>query len=228
MKTATRAKELQFVATSSAGRVSAVLILPKRSEWLLVFGHGAGAGMRHKFLEAICWRLAGHGIGTFRYQFPYMEKGFRRPDPKPVLLATVLSAIETAEGLAKGVPLLAGGKSMGGRMTSMAMAEKNSSAVRGLVFFGFPLHPSGLPSTGRAEHLSNVALPMLFLQGTRDSLADLNLLKPICKKLGKRVYLHVIDGADHSFHVLRRSGKTDGEVLDELTATTSTWAGSLP
>lgn len=227
MKTGSKAKELQFVATRSAGNVSAILLLPKDADWLLVFGHGAGAGMRHKFMEAMCWRLAGQKIGTFRYQFPYMENGSRRPDPKPILLGTVISAIETAADMAGGIPLLAGGKSMGGRMTSMAMAEKKSRDVQGLVFFGFPLHPSGQPSTERAEHLSRVDLPMLFIQGTRDPLADLTLLKPICRKLGSRAHLHIIDGADHSFHVLKSSGKTDDVVLDELAATAATWAAPL-
>ncbi len=227
MKVLTKAKELQFIVSPSSGDVSALLIIPKNPKWLLVLGHGAGAGMRHKFMEGISSRLAHHGIGTFRYQFPYMENSSRRPDPKPILLATVWSAIETATGLAGEIPLLAGGKSMGGRMTSMAIAEKELPNVRGLVFLGFPLHPTGQPSTGRADHLFDVTLPMLFLQGTRDSLADLKLLKPICKKLGTRSNLHIIDGADHSFHVLKSSGTTDDEVLEELARTTSTWAGSL-
>ena len=221
-----KAKELQFEASKSSGKVSALLLRPKDSRWLLVFGHGAGAGMRHRFMEAMAVKLAGQQIATFRYQFPYTEQGIKRPDSKLILLATVRSAVAAAQSVAPDLPLLAGGKSMGGRMTSNAAAEKPLDNVRGLVFFGFPLHPPGQPSTDRADHLDTVDVPLLFLQGTRDTLADLKLLRPVCKQLGKRATLHIIDGADHSFHVLKSSGRTDDEVLDELADTVVKFAGS--
>lgn len=222
-----KVKELSFEATKSSGKVSALLMVPENATRLMVLGHGAGAGMRHKFMEAIAHKLADQGIATFRYQFPYIEKGTRRPDPKPILLATVRSAVEAATRVADGLSLLAGGKSMGGRMTSSACAEEPLPGVKGLVFFGFPLHPAGAPSTERAEHLQKVNLPMLFLQGTRDTLADLTLLKPICKKLGKRANLHIIEGAEHSFHMLKSSGRTDDEVLEELVSTTVEWSEEI-
>jgi hypothetical protein len=204
-----------------------LLLLPRDAQWLLVLAHGAGAGMRHKFMDQISTRLAEEGIATFRYQFPYMEKNSKRPDSKPTLLGTVRSAVATAERLSGGLPLLAGGKSMGGRMTSMAAAEEPLPNVRGLVFFGFPLHPTGQPSTERAEHLQKVNVQMLFLQGTRDALADLKLLKPVCAKLGKKATVHMIDGADHSFHVLKSSGSSDERVLDELAHTARAWTKTL-
>ena len=222
-----KGKELRFKATSTSGDVSALLLAPDDAGWLLVFAHGAGAGMRHSFMEAASQQMAKHGVATFRYQFPYMEHGSKRPDSKPVLFATVRSAIETASRVAPRLLLLAGGKSMGGRMTSQAAAEEPLPGIKGLVFFGFPLHPAGAPSTGRADHLPNVDLPMLFLQGTRDALADLSLLTPICRKLGNRAMLHVVDGADHSFHVLKSSGRTDGEVLDELADEVVRWARKI-
>ena len=227
MRSPLKIKELQFEATKSSGRVSALLLRPHDAQWLLVFGHGAGAGMRHRFMEAMSMKLAEHRVATFRYQFPFTEQGSKRPDPRPILLATVRSAVAAAYDAAGDLPLLAGGKSMGGRMTSNAVAEEALPNVRGLVFFGFPLHPPGQPSTDRAEHLSKVDVPMLFLQGTRDTLADLTLLKPICKKLGSRSTLHIIDGADHSFHVLKSSGKTDEEVLDGLATTVGSWTSKL-
>jgi hypothetical protein len=222
-----KVRELRFAATRSSGNVSALLLRPEDAKWLLVFGHGAGAGMRHEFMEAMAKRLAGHGIATFRYQFPYMEHGGKRPDAKPILLATVRSAVTAALEVAGDLAFLAGGKSMGGRMTSMAAAEAPLPSVRGLVFFGFPLHPAGQPSTERASHLEHVAVPMLFLQGTRDSLADLDLLKPVCRKLGDLATLHIVEGGDHSFNVLRRSGKTGGQVLDELSDTVRQWSAQL-
>src|SRR5438093_3333841 len=220
--------ESRFLASKSSGEVSALLTRPREARWLLVLGHGAGAGMRHRFMEALAGCLARSGIATFRYQFPYMEKGSRRPDPRPVLLATVRSAIDAAIRAAGDLPLLAGGKSIGGRMTSAAAADAPLPGVRGLVFFGFPLHPAGSLSTERAEHLDRVTVPMLFLQGTRDHLADLSLLRPICERLGERATLHVIDGADHSFHVLKSTGRTDDEILGELAGTVSDWSSRLP
>jgi predicted alpha/beta-hydrolase family hydrolase len=211
----------------SAGEVSALLLRPNNSRWLLLFAHGAGAGMRHPFMESLSGELAELQIATFRYQFPYMEKRSGRPDSPAILTATVAAALGAASEAAPGLPLLAGGKSMGGRMTSQAAAQILLATVRGLVFFGFPLHPPGSPSTQRADHLAKVPMPMLFLQGTRDTLADLKLLRPVVKKLGELATLHIIESADHGFHVLKRSGKTDSSVLAELAQTTADWAGNL-
>ncbi len=183
--------------------------------------------MRHAFMDAVARRLAGRGVATLRYQFPYMEKGSRRPDPRPVLLATVRAAVATACAQTPDLPLFAGGKSMGGRMTSMAAAETPLQDVRGIVFLGFPLHPAGRPASDRAAHLSKVTVPMLFLNGTRDKLAEPELLEPVCDDLGTLATLRVIDGADHSFHVLKRSGRTDDEVLDELADVTGKFVTSL-
>ncbi|MBI5472260.1 MAG: dienelactone hydrolase family protein [Ignavibacteriae bacterium] len=220
-------KQLSFAVTDAVGSVSALLMKPKNASRLLLFAHGAGADMRHRFMEQMAQQLASLGIATLRYQFPYTEKGSRRPDTKPVLLATVRSAVAFANEVADGLPLFAGGKSMGGRMTSLAASESRLEGVRGIVFFGFPLHPAGEPSDARAEHLSAVKAPMLFLQGTRDTLADLSLLKPVCKKLGKRATLFVVDEADHSFHVPKRTGKSDGDVLIELANTVAHWSAGI-
>ncbi|MBV9888254.1 MAG: dienelactone hydrolase family protein [Acidobacteria bacterium] len=211
----------------NAGKVSSILIRPGDARWLLVLAHGAGAGMRHPFMAALSRELAVEGIATFRYQFPYMENRRKAPDRPPTLTATVAAAVQAARAVAPDLPLLAGGKSMGGRMTSTAASEDLIPEVRGLVFFGFPLHPPKQPATKRGDHLAKVTQPMLFLQGTRDDLADLKLLKPICKKLGTLATLHIIDGADHSFHVLKSSGKSDGEVMRELAHTTAEWAATL-
>lgn len=204
--------------------VSGLLLNPPVSKALLVLGHGAGAGMRHPFMEALARELAGVGVATFRYQFPYMEDRRRVPDSPLVLTSTVQAAVRTAAEEAPGLPVLAGGKSMGGRMTSQAAAEGKLEGVRGLVFFGFPLHPPKRPATKRGEHLSGVRVPMLFLQGTRDDLADLTLLGSIVKGLGALATMHVIDSADHSFHVLKSSGNTDSAVVRELAETTARWA----
>ncbi len=211
----------------NAGKVSSILNLPADASWLLVLGHGAGAGMRHPFMTAVSRELAAEKIATFRYQFPYMENRRKAPDRPSTLTATVAAAVQAARAVAPDLPMLAGGKSMGGRMTSTAASENLIPEVRGLVFFGFPLHPPKQPATKRGDHLAMVTQPMLFLQGTRDDLADLKLLKPICKKLGKLATLHIIDGADHSFHVLKSSGKSDGEVMRELAHTTAEWAATL-
>jgi predicted alpha/beta-hydrolase family hydrolase len=205
--------------------VSALLLLPRNATGLLALAHGAGAGMNHTFMTAIANQLADDNVATFRYQFPYMEQRRGVPDKQPTLTATVAAAVRTAVQLAPHLPLFAGGKSMGGRMTSLAASEQNLEAVRGLIFFGFPLHPPKRPSIKRAQHLSLVKHPMLFLQGKRDDLADLTLLRPICESLGPRTTLHIIEGADHSFHVLKRSGKTDSQVLAELSSTVKTWTG---
>jgi predicted alpha/beta-hydrolase family hydrolase len=204
--------------------VSAVLLLPARATCLFVLAHGAGAGMNHTFMAAIANQLAADNVATFRYQFPYMEHRRSVPDKQPLLIATVAAAVRIAAQLAPDLPLFAGGKSMGGRVTSLAASEQKLEAVRGLIFLGFPLHPPKRPSTKRAEHLNLVKQPMLFLQGTRDDLADLSLLRPICESLGPQAKLHIIEGADHSFHVLKRSGKTDPEVLTELSRTVKAWS----
>jgi uncharacterized protein len=222
----TTAKELRF-AVEGAGEVSALLVRPAKPRWLLVLAHGAGAGMKHPFLEALAHELTAAAIATFRYQFPYLEQHRRAPDRPPVLTATVTGAVHAAQEAAPGLALLAGGKSMGGRMTSTAASQHPLDQVRGLVFFGFPLHPPGQPSIKRADHLAKVTVPMLFLQGTRDAFAGLDLLRPVCEKLGPLATLHVIESADHSFHLLKSSGKTDAEVLRELAQTTATWATSL-
>jgi uncharacterized protein len=216
-----------FLATPARGAVSARLLRPAGARRLLVFAHGAGAGMGHRFLAALSARLAEVGIAIFRYQFPYIAAGGRRPDPRPTLLATVRSAVAAAAAAAPDLPLLAGGKSMGGRMTSLAAAEAPLAGVHGLVFFGFPLHAAGRPSTERADHLAAVRLPMLFLQGERDQLADLALLRPICERLGAGATLHVVPTADHGFHVLKRSGRSDEEVLTELAREVAAWSARL-
>jgi predicted alpha/beta-hydrolase family hydrolase len=209
------------------GEVSALLVRPAKARRLLVLAHGAGAGMNHPFMEMLAGELAEAGVATLRYQFPYMEERQRVPDAPAVLTATVVAAVRAAAEAAPGLPLLAGGKSMGGRMTSQAAAQHPLDGVRGLVFFGFPLHPPKQPGTKRADHLQNVTVPMLFLQGTRDTFADLKLLRPVCAKLGSRTTLHMIETADHSFHVLKSSGRSDAEVLRELAETAASWAEGI-
>jgi predicted alpha/beta-hydrolase family hydrolase len=211
------------IPVPGAGEVSTLLRMPARPNAFLVLAHGAGAGMRHAFLETMAHRLADRGIGTLRYQFPYAERGGRRPDPEPVLLATVRAAVASGREAANGLPLLAGGTSMGGRMTSRAAAVEPLPGVSGLVFFGFPLHPVGRPGVSRAAHLEAVAVPMLFLQGTRDELADLELLRPVLAGLGRRATLRVIEQADHMFHVLKRSGRAPEDVLTELADSVAEW-----
>jgi hypothetical protein len=219
--------------SESAGDVEALLLRPDDANWLLVFAHGAGAGMHHPFMEHLAGQLAGCGVATLRYHFPYMQHRRKRPDPPAVLTATVRAAVAAASETAAGLPLLAGGKSLGGRMTSLAVADERSApgpgiaSVRGLVFFGFPLHPAGRPGTQRAEHLARVRIPMLFLQGTRDALADLALLRPLCDTLVPLSTLHVVEGGDHSFHMLKRFGKTDADVLAELACRAASWAETL-
>jgi len=220
------AEQLRF-GVEGRGEVSALLLRPTKARWLLVLAHGAGAGMSHPFMEMLAGELSKVGVATLRYQFPYMEERRRVPDAPGVLTATVAAAVRAAAEAAPNLPLLAGGKSMGGRMTSQAAAQHPLDGVRGLVFFGFPLHPPKLPGTKRADHLTKVTVPMLFLQGTRDTFADLKLLRPVCAKLGPRATLHVMETADHSFHVLKSSGRTDAEVLRELAETTASWAEGI-
>jgi uncharacterized protein len=205
------------------GTVSALAIYPGSAHAALALAHGAGAGMRHPFMAALAERLAERGVATLRYQFPYLEHGGRRPDPPAVATATVRAAAEQTSGTFEGVPLFAGGKSFGGRMSSTAQAEAAMPGVRGLVFFGFPLHPMGRPGTVRAEHLERIDVPMLFLQGDRDALADPSLIQPLCARLGPLATLAMFEGADHSFHVRARSGTTDDQVLDSLAQIASEW-----
>jgi predicted alpha/beta-hydrolase family hydrolase len=219
-------QEFLFVVPN-AGEVSALLMRPPQARALLVLAHGAGAGMRHAFLEALSRELAAAGLATLRYQFPYMERQRRVPDSPKVLAETVRAAVRAALDRASDLPLFAGGKSMGGRMTSLAASEQPLRQVRGLVFAGFPLHPPNKAGTQRAEHLSRVHLPMLFLQGTRDPLANLDLLRPICAQLGPAATLHIIETADHSFHVLKMSGRTDSDVMKEVGQTVSSWVRAV-
>ena len=223
----TASVELRIAVGERAGEVSGLLVRPDGARLLYVLAHGAGAGMRHPFLESIAQRLAERGIATLRYQFPYMEQRARRPDPPAVAAATVRAAVAEAARVAPGLALVAGGKSFGGRMTSTAQAEAPLPGVRGLVFLGFPLHPPGRPGDSRAEHLAQVEIPILFLQGDRDDFADLKLLKPVVKRLGERATLHLIEGGDHSFKVLKRSGKTEADVMSELADAIVEWTAEI-
>jgi hypothetical protein len=218
---------LDIHAGDTIGNVSGMLLHPPNAWVTYVLAHGAGAGMRHRFMESIAQALAQRGIATLRYQFPYVEAGTRRPDPPGVLEATVRAAVAKARELTPELPLVAGGKSLGGRMTSNAMARRPLEGVAGLVFLGFPLHPAKQPSVARAEHLDRVESPMLFLQGTRDNLADLALMSSVCGRLGPRATLHVVEGADHSFAVLKRSGRSDAEVMDQLALRTAEWSRAV-
>jgi len=212
---------------TTIGTVSGTLLRPPDAWATYVLAHGAGAGMRHRFMESITQALVERGIATLRYQFPYVEAGSRRPDPLGVLEATVRAAVAKAREVVPELPLFAGGKSLGGRMTSSAMARRPLEGVLGLVFLGFPLHPPKQPGVTRAEHLDRVEAPMLFLQGTRDDLADLSLMTSVCARLGTKATLHVVEGADHSFAVLKRSGRADREVLEELALTTAEWCRAI-
>jgi predicted alpha/beta-hydrolase family hydrolase len=218
---------LEIAVGERIGRVSGLLLRPSEPWAGYVLAHGAGAGMEHPFLESVARALMARGIATLRYQFPYTEAGRRRPDPPGVLLATVRAAVARACELMPGIRLFAGGKSMGGRMTSNAAADRPLDGVAGLIFLGFPLHPPKRPAVDRAEHLARVALPMLFLQGTRDDLADLELIREVGAGLGPCVTLHAVEGADHSFAVLKRSGRTGAEVLEELADAIAAWARSV-
>ena len=215
------------VEAEKIGRVSALLSAPSNAEACFVFAHGAGAGMNHSFMAAVAEGLADRRIASLRYQFLYMEKGSKRPDPPAVAHAVVRAAVSCAGSRLPGLPLVAGGKSFGGRMTSQAQAASPMPNVRGLAFFGFPLHPAGKPSIDRAAHLSQVAVPMLFLQGTQDKLADLNLLEPMISALGTRATLRTFAGADHSFHVPKRSGTTDAEVMTEALDAFASWCKAI-
>ncbi len=215
------------VAVDAATRVSGLFTQGSKTSALYVFAPGAGAGITHSFMEEVAAGLAERDIATLRYQFPYMERGSGRPDPPPVCHATVRAAIEEAARLLPGVPLFAGGKSFGGRMTSQAQASSPLPGVRGIIFLGFPLHLAKKPSDTRAAHLSDVRIPMLFLQGTRDELADLTLLEPVTRKLGDLATLDKIEAADHGFHVLVRSGRTNAQVMNELLDKICSWIGAV-
>jgi uncharacterized protein len=210
-----------------ADDVSALLLRPPDAPSCFVFAHGAGAGMTHDFMAKVAAGLCDRGVATLRYQFPYMEKGSKRPDLPSIAHATVRAAVAEAARRCPGAVLIAGGKSFGGRMTSQAQAIKPLAGVHGLAFLGFPLHPAGKPSDARAKHLGDVHVPMLFVQGTRDKLAELPLLEPVVKRLGKLALLHPVREADHSFHVLARSGRNDREVMSEVLDTLSAWIGAL-
>jgi len=204
-----------------------LLVKPPDARALLVLAHGAGAGMRHAFLERMAQALADRKIATFRYEFAYMEKHAGRPDPPAVAAARVREAVGEAARVAPGLPLFAGGKSFGGRMTSTAAAEAPLPGLRGLVFLGFPLHPPGQPGTSRADHLDRVTVPMLFLQGTRDQFAQLPLLEPVIARLQPRAVLHLIDSGDHSFKVPKSSGRTAEDVMNGLADTIAAWTSDL-
>jgi uncharacterized protein len=221
-----KATEMKFLATPEKGEVSALLIRPAEASHLLVLGHGASTNMRHATLQTIAERMAEAGVATFRYNFPYMEHGKGR-DSQEVCTATVRSAIAAARGAAPDLPLLAGGHSFGGRMTSTAASESPLDGIRGLVFFAFPLHQPGKPDTKRADHLSAVTVPMLFLSGTRDELANPDLLQSVCKKLGKRATLHSLETADHGFRILKRSRKSEEDVFVEMARIVQAWSFRL-
>jgi predicted alpha/beta-hydrolase family hydrolase len=207
--------------------VSGLLQTPPRARACYVLAHGAGAGMHHPFLAAVAAELAERGIATLRYQFPAMERGARRPDPPHLAQATVRAAVAAAARAVPKLPLFAGGKSFGGRMTSQAQASAPLTGVRGLAFLGFPLHPAGRPANARAEHLFAVDIPMLFLQGTRDALATLDQLEPLCRKLGALATLKLFKDADHSFHVPARSGRTDAQVRTEMLDAFAAWVDGV-
>src|SRR5947207_6265560 len=210
------------IAVGERGDVSGLLLRPDGARLLYVLAHGAGAGMRHPFLEVVAQRLAERSVATLRYQFPYMEQRGRRPDPPAVAAATVRAAVIEAARVAPGLPLVAGGKSFGGRMTSTAQAEAPLPGVRGLVFLGFPLHPPGRPGASRAEHLARSQMPMPVLAGDRDEFANLKLLQPVVSGLGERATLHRVEAGDHPVHVLKPTGRTDtgstGDADDDIRA----------
>jgi predicted alpha/beta-hydrolase family hydrolase len=211
----------------NGGSVSALLLRPDNARACFVFAHGAGAGMIHPFMETVAAGLCERGFATLRYQFPYMEKGSKRPDAPVVAHAAVRAAVAEAVRRCAGLPLIAGGKSFGGRMTSQAQAIAPLPGVRGLAFLGFPLHPPGKPSTTRAAHLSDIKIPMLFLQGTRDDFAEMTLLEPVVKGLGGLASLHVVKEGDHSLHVPARSGRNDREVMNDVLDALSAWIDGL-
>ncbi len=223
-----KSKELKFLTTSEHGEISALLLKPDNAKALLVLAHGAGTDMRHRSMGQLAEGLAERGIASFRYNFPYKERpGGGGPNKPDVLTATVRAAVAAAAKEAGDLPLFVGGRSMGGRMSSNAASHEPLPNVKGIVFFAFPLHPPGKPATSRADHLFKVNVPMLFLQGPRDELATPELLEPVVKKLGKLATLHVVEGADHSFKVLKRSGRTDADALTEVLDTAAGWMDGI-
>ncbi len=215
------------IEMADGSSVSALLSRPPQARACYVLAHGAGAGMTHPAMEATAAGLSERGIATLRYQFLYLEKGSKRPDPPAIAHATVRAAVAEAARCCDGLPLFAGGRSFGGRMTSQAQASAPLPGVRGLVFLAFPLHPAGKPSSDRAKHLADVGIPMLFLQGTRDALAELKCLEPVVKGLGSSATLHLVKEADHSFHVLARSGRNDREVMEEVLDVLVAWIDGI-
>lgn len=220
--TAVSAETLR-IKIENVASVAALLVLPKQARSCFVFAHGAGAGMTHSSMEAVATGLGARGIATLRYQFPYMEAGSKRPDKPATAHAAVRAAAAEAARRCPGLPLIAGGRSFGGRMTSQAQAIEPLAGVHGLAFLGFPLHPASKPSVERANHLSGIRIPMLFLQGTQDKLAELKLLEPLVASLGPSATLHLVQHADHSFHVPARSGRNDREVMDEILDEFADW-----
>ena len=215
------------ITLDDGARVSGLLQAPRGARACYVLAHGAGAGMNHPFMATVAAGLAARGIATLRYQFLYMERGSKRPDPPKLAHAAVRAAVAEAARQLPELPLIAGGKSFGGRMTSQAQGLAPLPGVRGLAFFGFPLHPVKQPSRDRGQHLFDVQLPMLFLQGTRDALAMLHEIQPMCDALGARATLRLYEGADHSFHVPARSGRTDAQVMDEMLDAFAVWADAV-
>jgi predicted alpha/beta-hydrolase family hydrolase len=215
------------IETGTAGPVSALLLRPPRARACFVLAHGAGAGMTHPFMETVATGLSDRNVATLRYQFRYMEKAGKRPDSPAVAHATVRAAVTEAAQCCPGLALIAGGKSFGGRMTSQAQATAPLAGVVGLAFLGFPLHPAGKPSDERAKHLFDIDVPMLFMQGSNDSLAELKLLEPLVEKLGPLASLHLVQQADHSFHVPARSGRNDRDVMNEILDKFSAWIGAI-
>ena len=215
------------ITVDETRRVSGLLREPPRAWACYVLAHGAGAGMTHPSMEAVATELGTRGIATLRYQFPYMEAGAKRPDPPAIAHATVRAAVAEAGRLVPELPLIAGGRSFGGRMTSQAQAASPLPRVQGLAFLAFPLHPAGRPSDDRAKHLFDVEIPMLFLQGTRDALAELPLLQPLADRLGPRATLRLFDDADHAFHVRASTGRKDADVRSEILDALAAWAEAV-
>ncbi|MBR0926713.1 dienelactone hydrolase family protein [Bradyrhizobium diazoefficiens] len=223
---AVKTKELKL-DIERVGTVSAILTQPDKARACYVLAHGAGADMRHSFMAKTAQGLADRGIATFRFNFPYMEEKKGRPDQPAVAHAAIRAAVAEAAKLCPGVSLIAGGKSFGGRMTSQAQSKAPLPEVKGLAFLGFPLHAAKKPSSERAEHLAGIAIPMLFLQGTRDELADLGHLRPVIASLGAKATLHEVEGGDHSFAVLKKSGRTNDQAMSEVLDTLAAWIDSL-
>ena len=224
---AIEAKELKFLASEEKGEVSALLMRPRGAHALLVLGHGASSNMRNPFLTEVAEALAEERVATFRYQFPYMEAGGGGRNSNAVLLESVRNAVMAGRKAAKGLPVFAGGHSMSGRMTSMAAAEKPIEHLEGIIFLAFPLHPAKKRGIDRSEHLHDVTVPMLFLSGTRDALAELDLLEPVCKKLKKNATLHLVDTADHGFKILKRKRQSEEPAVKELARVASTWISGI-